>query len=131
MSDLEIFSKQPVNRFDVVADSHHRETGTVVGFGCVAWRRGPSISEELRRYQEETGGVESAAPSNEPFIAVEICHVVRRQQHDIIFGGIQLAVCSVYYSRLRQSNSALGPEIGDREFVLLGALLLCRCVLAR
>ena len=130
MSDLEIFGKELVNRLDIVADSHQRETGTMERLGSIAWRRGTSIAEELRRYKEEAGGVESAARPDQPFIPMEICHVVRWQKHDIVFGGVQMAICAIYDSSLRQSHSALGMEIRDGEFVLLGALLFCRCVLA-
>src|SRR5215471_18410698 len=126
MSDLEIFCKQPLHSLDIVANRHNRETGTVERFRRIARRRGTSVAEEFRRYKEEAGGVESAPRPDQPFIPMEICHVVRWQEDDIVFGGIQMAIRAVHDSSLRQSHSTLGMEIRDGKFVLLGALLFCR-----
>jgi hypothetical protein len=48
---------------------------------------------------------------------MEIGHVLRGEQHRVIFRRVQLAIRAVDNSRLWQDHSAFGVEIRDREFV--------------
>jgi hypothetical protein len=51
-----------------------------------------------------------------------IRHVVRGQQHHIVFCRIQVAISPVYHPRLRQRNAAFGLKVGDEKFMDLGLL---------
>ena len=75
--------------------------------------------------------------THQPFVSMQICHVVRRQKHCVVMRCIQLAVSTIYNPRLRQRNAALGMKVLNHEHMtfrlqviwLVGAL--CREVEGR
>src|SRR5947209_6929492 len=118
MSDLEFFRQQTVNGFHVVTDGSERKAWTMEGLRRVAGGGGASIAKQFGGYQEELGSIEGLIRANQPFVSMKSRHVVRWQQHHIVFCGIQMAISAIDDVRLRQSDSTLRFEIGEDEFVL-------------
>src|SRR6266851_9311959 len=77
------------------------------------------VAEKLCRNQKELGGIKREVRTNEPLIAVKVSHVVRWQKHDVIFGGIQMAVCAINNECLGQGNAALRLEVGNHKLMPL------------
>ena len=98
---VQLFGEQAVHGIDVVADSHHREARPVEGFGRVAGRGGAAVAEHFAGNEKELRRVERLAGADQPFVAVHVGHVVRRQQNGVVAGGVQRAVGAVDYFALR------------------------------
>ena len=67
--------------------------------------------------------------ADEPFIAVEVGHVMRRQQNHIVLRGIEMSVSSIDHVSLGQGHAALGLEIRNYEFVTFAGIGFYRDVL--
>ena len=65
---------------------------------------------------------------DQPFIAMEICHVVGRQEYCVIPGGIQMAVGSVNNPRLGKSDAALGMKVRNDELMAFAGIRFLRGV---
>ena len=66
--DVQLVHQQPMDRFDVVADRHHRKPRTVERLGRVARRRRLAVAEELRRDEEVRRSLEE--PGRQRYIAL-------------------------------------------------------------
>src|SRR2546421_813645 len=90
----------------------------------VARGRRTAIAEQLRGYEKILSRIEHAILRllglDEPFIAMEIRHVMRRQQHGIVVCGVQLAIGSIDDPCLGKSRAALRVEVGDHKLMARG-----------
>src|SRR5437588_7026128 len=118
MRNLEFLRKQPVHRFNIVANGGQRETWPVQRLRCVARRRGASVAKHLCSYQEQFGRIERPLRANQPLVAVKSSHVVRWKQHHIVFCGIEMSISSINHACLWQADSAFGFEVRNHELML-------------
>jgi len=128
---LQIVGEQTADGLDVCRGSSRsgsagRETAPAF---CSATRR--SRSRTARSRPGTARHVERAIRSDQPFVAVMVRHVMRRQQHDVVARGVQRAVGAVDDLGSRQRHAALGAEIIYKEFVMLGRVRRCRRLRAR
>ena len=79
-----------------------------------------AVAEQFGGDAQKLRGIERAIRAYEPFIAVEVRHVMRRQEHGVVARGVQMTVGSIDDTHLRHRHAALGVEIGDRELMAFG-----------
>jgi hypothetical protein len=60
--------------------------------------------------------------ADKPFVTVEVRHIVRGQQDDVVFGGVQVTIGTVNHACLRECDPAFGLEICDHELVPLAGV---------
>ncbi len=114
-----------MHRFNVVADGHHSESeGPWNGSGSVAGGRRVSVAKQFRSHQKKLRGIEGVARPAQPLIAMEVCHVVRRQEHRVVAGRVQVTEGPIFDANLWKGHPALGLEVRDDEFVALEGLRL-------
>ena len=78
--------------------------------------------EAMCRDEEQFRRVECAFGSDQPLVPVMVRHVVRRQEHRVVAGGVEPPVRAVDDPRLRQRGAAFGAEVVDDELAMLGGV---------
>ena len=122
--DVELFGEELVDGVDVVADGHDGEAGAVEWGRGVGGGGAAAVAEELRGDEEELAGVECAGwvggGFEEEGVAVEVGHIVGREEDGVGVGGVEGAVGAVDDVGFGEDGAGFGVEVVEDEFVALG-----------
>src|SRR6476646_7760601 len=76
-----------------------------------------SVAEKFRRDKEVFPWIERQVRADQPFVAMKVRHVVRRQENHVVFGGVEMAIRSVNDNGFGKRDAALGLEVWDYKLV--------------
>ena len=118
MAHVQLLGEHTVHGVHVVAYGGDGEMRAVERRRRVAGRGGAAVAEQLAGHQEQLVGIERTAWADQPLVAGHVRHVVGRQKHRVVAGGVQRAVSAVGDVRVRQHGAAFGGEVVQGELVL-------------
>src|SRR2546423_9238028 len=75
------------------------------------------IAKHFRGDKQKLRCIKRVAWPDQPFVAVIVGHVVRRQKDDVVMGSVEMPIGSVHDPRRRQHRSTLCVEVRDDKFV--------------
>ena len=84
-------------------------------FGRIAGRGRVAVAKKLAGHQKILVQVEGVSRPHQPFITMQVSHVVRRQQNNVVVRGIHMAVGSIHDTRFRQHDPTLGVKVPDQK----------------
>ena len=87
------------------------------------------VAKQLGGDQEKLRSVERVIRTNEPLVAVEVSHIMRRQQNHVVLSCVQMPIRTIDDVGLGQGHAALGLELRNYELMAFAGVGLCRDVL--